>query len=296
MIFAGKALKVTASVLILSAVSILPCLAQNTSEDKHSIFWEISGKDLKEPSFLFGTIHLICPKDVNYPSLLAEKLAVSKELYLEIDMDDPELMASMSKNMAMKGEARLSELLSKEDYGLISEFFKDSVGLNVSLFDQTKPFFLSSILFNRVLGCQPESYELNLMKMAHKEGKEVKGLETIEQQLAIFDSIPYQKQAGMLLSLIKDLPKAKEEFGQLVEVYKSQDIEKLRLISQESEFDFQNQEEILLNARNRSWIATMIEQVNKQSTFFAMGAAHLGGEEGVIRLLRQAGYSVTPIF
>lgn len=295
MIFAGKTLKVAVSVLILSAVSILPCLSQNSSEDKHSIFWEISGKDLKEPSFLFGTIHLICPKDVNYPSLLPEKLAVSKELYLEIDMDDPELMAAMSKNMGMKYETRLSQLLSEEDYGLVSQFFKDSVGLNVSLFNQTKPFFLSSILFNRILGCQPESYELNLMGMAHKEGKEVKGLETIEQQLAIFDSIPYQKQAEMLLSLIRDLPKAKEEFGQLVEVYKSQDIEKLRLISQESEFDFQSQEEILLNARNRTWIQKIKKLINKQSTFFAMGAAHLGGKEGVIELLRQEGYIVKPV-
>lgn len=214
----GNILKITASFLIVTAGTILQCLSQNSTNDQHSLFWEISGKEIKEPSYLFGTIHLICPADVQYPSLLEEKISAAKELYLEIDMDDPDLPATMSRNMGMKGDARLSGLLAKNEYEIISQFFKDSVGLNVALFDQEKPFFLSSILFNRVLGCQPESYELNLMALAHKAGKEVKGLETIEEQLAIFDSIPYQKQAEMLLSLIKDLPKAKKEFGELVEV------------------------------------------------------------------------------
>lgn len=291
----AKIMKLTTGVFLLILFSSINCISQNTNEE-HSLLWEVSGGGAKEPSYLFGTIHLICPTDVSYPPLLTEKLLASKQLYLEIDMDDPDLTSVMSKNMGMKNNTKLPDLLPEPDYNHINQFFKDSVGLNLSLFDQAKPFFLSSILFNRVLGCQPESYELKLMGMAHKEGKEVKGLESIETQLAIFDSIPYQKQAEMLLSLIKDLPKAKKEFEQLINVYKSKDIEKLREISQDSEFDFQNHEEVLLNTRNRNWIPVISEQVNLQSTFFAMGAAHLGGNQGVIALLREAGYTVKPLY
>ncbi len=275
-------------------------IAYNTfsqaSEDSHSLLWEITDDTTTEPSYLFGTIHLICQGDIYYPDLLVEKLNTSKALYLEIDMDDPGMMTAMAQHMPMKNNARLPDLLSEDDYKQVATFFKDSVGLNLSLFHHAKPFFLSSILFNRVLGCQPESYELKLMAMAQKDSKEIKGLETIEEQLAVFDSIPYHKQAEMLLYMIRNLPKAKVEFKELVEVYKSQDIEKLRKISQDSEFDFPNQEEILLNSRNRNWIPVISEQVKTQSTFFAMGAAHLGGEQGIIALLRKAGFTVRPLY
>ena len=168
--------------------------------------------------------------------------------------------------------------------------------MNIAPFERAKPFMLMSILLNRVLACQPQSYELSLMSLAKKQNSEVLGLETVEEQMAVFDSIPYTAQAKMLVTLMDSLPQARREFGKMVEVYKQKDLNGLYALTMESEFEMENQQEILLNDRNKRWIPIIQKQITEAPTFVAVGAAHLGGQAGVIALLRQAGYRISPVF
>ncbi len=261
-----------------------------------SLLWKIKGKNVTTPSYLYGTIHLICPSDFVLSDTLKGCLKQTEQLTLEIDMDDPGLMMAMAKSMAMRGGKQLKNLLDSTDYARLNRYFKDSVGLNMMPFERAKPFMLMSILFNRVLACQPQSYELSLMSLAKKQNSEVVGLETVEEQMAVFDSIPYTDQAKMLITLMDSLPQARREFGKMVEVYKRRDIEGLYALTLESEFDMENHQEVLLTDRNKRWIPIIEKQVAEKPTFIAVGAAHLGGEQGVIALLRKAGYQVLPVF
>jgi hypothetical protein len=210
-------------------------------------------------------------------------------------MDDPDMLSKMTQQMQMKNGTVLSDLLEVEEYSQIQHYFQDSIGLDLQMLSPIKPFFIASLLFNQILECQPDSYESRLMDLAKKEGKEVFGLETIEAQFSIFDSIPYEKQAKMILSIIKDLPKAKSEFEELVQVYKQADVDKLYTISKNSSFDIQFESDLMLDQRNRNWITPIKKQMISQPTFFAFGAAHLGGTQGIIELLRKAGYKVRAI-
>lgn len=260
-----------------------------------SLLWKIEGKEVAQPSYLYGTIHLICPSDFVLSDSLKACLKQTDRLTLEIDMDDPGMMMAMAQTMMMKDNKVLKDLLNAADYQRLNAFFKDSVGMNIAALERAKPFVLMSILLNRVLACQPQSYELSLMNLAKAGQKEVLGLETIGEQMAVFDSIPYEEQANMVMGLIDSLPQARQEFGKMVELYRQQDLDALYALTLESDFDMEKNQEVLLTARNRRWIPVIRRQVAEKPTFIAVGAAHLGGPEGVIALLRQEGYMVTPV-
>ena len=260
-----------------------------------SLLWKIEGKNLTQPSYLYGTIHLICPSDFVLTDTLKGCLKQTEQLTLEIDMDDPGMMMAMMKSMAMREGKQLKDLLAAKDYDRLNAYFKDSVGMNIAPFERAKPFMLMSVLLNRVLTCQPQSYEMSLMGLAKKQKSEVVGLETVEEQMAVFDSIPYTDQAKMLVTLMDSLPQARKEFGKMVEVYKKQDLAGLYNMTLESSFEMENQQAVLLTDRNKRWIPIIGKQVAEKPTFVAVGAAHLGGEEGVIALLRKEGFSVVPV-
>jgi uncharacterized protein YbaP (TraB family) len=279
--------------LLVFWVSSMVLRAQVPAEN--SLLWEISGRGLAKPSYLFGTIHLICPTDFSLSDSLKSTLSRTQQVALEMDMDDPGMMAGMMKTMNMTAGNELKKLVTQQEYERLDRFFKDSVHVGLAMFERAKPFVLMGPLFNTVLDCQPQSYEMALVELADKQKTEVIGIETLEEQMAIFDTIPYKDQAKMLLNLIDSLPSARKEFKTLIALYKAQNINQLYGMTLKSEFGMEGNEEVMLFARNRKWIPRIRRIASAKPTFFAVGAAHLGGEKGVIALLRKEGYQVRAV-
>ncbi len=281
---------------VLSCLFILVAFwVQAQVPTENSLLWEIKTPGIEKPSFLFGTIHLICPVDFSLRDSVKATLARSEQVALEVDMDDPAMMSTMMKSMNMKEGNTLRNLVSATDYTRLAKFYQDSVGVSIAMLEKAKPFVLMGPLFNSILACQPQSYEMTLVELATKQKVEVIGIETLEEQMAIFDTIPYKDQVKTLLSMIDSLPQARGEFKQLVSLYKSENINELYKITEKSSFGMDGNQEIMLFDRNRKWITRIEKIINQKPTFFAVGAAHLGGEKGVIALLRQAGYQIRPI-
>jgi uncharacterized protein YbaP (TraB family) len=262
---------------------------------ENALLWEIKAPGASKSSYLFGTIHLICPADFSLSDSLKSAINNTEQVAMEIDMDDPAMMATMMKTMNMKDGNTLSKLVSEEEYQRLAKFYKDSVGMSITMFEKAKPFVLMGPLFNSVLACQPQSYEMALVTLAAAQKSEVIGLETLEEQMAIFDTIPYKDQIKMLLTLIDSLPQGRKEFKELVTLYKTENINKLYEMTLKSEFGMEGNQDIMLFDRNRKWIARIQKMMADKPTFFAVGAAHLGGEKGVIALLRKEGYILRPI-
>lgn len=282
-------------VLLLVVFCVLSILTRAQVPVENSLLWEISGRGLAKPSYLFGTIHLICPTDFSLSDSLKTTLARTQQVALEMDMDDPGMMAGMMKTMNMAAGNELKKLVTEQEYQRLDRFFKDSVHVGLAMFERAKPFVLMGPLFNTVLDCQPQSYEMALVELAGKQKSEVIGLETLEEQMAIFDTIPYKDQAKMLLTLIDSLPSARKEFKSLVALYKAQNISELYGMTLKSEFGMEGNEEVMLFARNQRWIPRIRRIASAKPTFFAVGAAHLGGEKGVIALLRKEGFMVRAV-
>lgn len=262
----------------------------------NSLLWEISGNGLAKPSYLYGTIHLICPTDFVITEPTKNALSSAEQVYLELDLDDPQLMASMQKLMINTGGKPLKEMLKPDDYTLLNDYYKSKLGMGLDQLGMMKPFALLSMQYMTLLNCQPQSYDMTFAQMAAKDKKEVLGLETVDQQMGVFDKIPAEKQVEQLVEMVKKKDEAVKEFEQMITLYKAQDVEGLLKMMDSSQFsEFDGFEELLLVNRNAAWIPTIEQAVKAKPTFVAVGAAHLGGEKGVIKLLRGKGYTVKAV-
>jgi uncharacterized protein YbaP (TraB family) len=270
---------------------------------ENALLWKIESKDNKKPSYVFGTIHIIDEKDFFLPKGTENALQSSEKVVFEIDMkemNDVSAVMGMMGKIFMKDNKTLTDLLSSEDYEVVSKFFEKK-GLPLFMLERMKPMFLTIFTYGDF---QPEdmkngklkSYEMEFMEMAKTEGKPTGGLETIDFQINIFDKIPYDVQASMLVDAIKTGEgKESEELESMVRMYRQQNIEMMVSSISEEGQNISGFEESLLTERNKNWIPLMAEEMKQQPTFFAVGAGHLAGKDGVIHLLRSNGYKVRPV-
>ena len=266
------------------------------NKDDNTLLWQISGNGLQKPSYLFGTFHLMCKDDIQFSEQLKAAVANSATIYMELDMDDPALMLSGMMMMTMKGGKKLTDFYSKEEYKKIEVFFKDSLSAPLSFLQTMKPFMLVALLYPKMMPCKTVSgVEEELMKLVKLQKKEIKGLETMELQAAVFDSISYEEQAKELLKSIDSMDLNRKNFDTMMRVYKSQRLSGIEALFSKSELGMQNHEDILLNKRNINWVGQLGPILKKENVFIAVGAGHLVGENGLISLLRKKGYKVVPL-
>ena len=300
------------SLILLTA--FLSCAKQTTtpsvSATKNALLWEITGKGLKKPSYIYGTIHMIPKADFFLTDAARKAIAESQKVTFEINMEDMtnpmKLIGVASKIMMPKG-TRLRDLVSADDYKLIKNRL-DSLGLPLQMVEMIKPMFLSSMveaggkqnLLDPSAAAESSitAYETEIMAIAQKQKKKIDGLETMAFQMGLFDSIPYKVQAEMLVKAVKSKDNGDDEFKAMVETYKRQDIEAMSAMMKSGDGnngELSNYESLLVTKRNLNWIPLMGQMMNAQPTFFAVGAGHLGGEKGVVNLLRKDGFTVRPL-
>ena len=269
-------------------------VATAQTDEYNALLWEISGNGISSPSYLYGTVHMICAEDFVIGKRLQEKFRSAQKVFLEVDMDDPSMNMKMMQLSLLRGK-KLSDMFSDSDYNKLNVFFRDTIGMPLTLLNTMKPFVLFSILTLKSLPCaEPQSYELSFVKMAKEQSKEVLGLETIEDQMKIFDGMPDSVQVQMVMRYINEFDEQKKEFAKMVNAYKQENLDSIYEHIMSSP-DISGSEEVLLFNRNEKWIPIMETAMQKEKIFFAVGAGHLGGPKGVINLLREKGYSVKGI-
>ncbi|MCW3079497.1 TraB/GumN family protein [Segetibacter sp.] len=282
----------TTLIILSFLTSFLSSTAQIPKEK--TLLWKVSGKGITAPSYLFGTIHLMCSGEMKMPQIVKEKFNTARELYLEVDIDDPNMMKEMMEGMQMKDSSTLENLMGSK-FESVSAIFKNSTGMPLKMLNTAKPMLVMSMIYPSLLGCAPVSWESVFQTMAKEKSIAIKGLEKVRDQIDVFDKIPYKVQSDMLLKTLLNMDSAKIEFHEMLDVYKKKDIHQMNILTTKEE-DFGPYTDILLSNRNRNWIPVIGEEAKKRATFFAFGAGHLGGETGVINLLRKAGFTVTPVF
>jgi uncharacterized protein len=261
-----------------------------------TLLWELSGRGFAKPSYLFGTLHVICRNYLTVSETLRAKFGTTQQLYLELDFDDPNLTQAAYQGTTLSDRVGLKSLLSPQDYKTVVQYFQKTSNLTERQIATTKPFFLSALLYPSLSDCPTSSWERTLTKLAKRQTIEVLGLETIQQQITFFDKISLNDQALMLLSMIKNPDRAKQQMSTLQMAYRNQDVNVLYQIAAKASGPSGQYESALLTERNQQWIPIIEKAAQAKPSFFAVGAGHLGGENGVITLLRKAGYKVTPVF
>lgn len=262
-----------------------------------TLLFEISGNGLSQPSYLFGTMHILCASDAKLSTNLRNIIRDSKEIYFEIDMDNmAELMGAM-KYLRMNDGVKISDLLTEAEYERVKDYFeKNKAMLPFSMMNRFKPYFVSSLIGEKIMTCEKKNgMEELIMRESKQYSKSIKGLETTEFQASIFDSIPYDKQAKDLLAYIDSIDNYRDVTLQMVNVYREQDLEKMDELMKKSDPGMESYMDLLLYNRNRRWVTIMPDSMKEGSVLFAVGAGHLPGEDGVIKLLQKKGYTVKPL-
>ena len=269
---------------------------------QNALLWKVTGKELTKPSYVFGTIHMIGAEDFFLTDAMKSAFKASEKVVFEInmeDMNDMSVIFGLMSKLTMEDGKTLKDLMSDEDYKLVKDHFAE-LGLPLMFLEKMKPMFLSTFASGDmapgdIQNGKLKSYEMEFMEMAKATKKEMAGLETIEFQLSMFDSIPYKAQADMLVEAIKSSDVGNDQFAEMVKLYKNQDLLGLTNMIQSDTEGIAEFEDVLLTGRNKNWIPLMEGMMPTKPTFFAVGAGHLGGKNGVVALLRKAGYKVTAV-
>lgn len=273
------------------------CFAQEKAAN--TLLWRISGKNLASPSYLFGTIHMICSDDIQLSDSLKSAIRQSDKVYLELDMDNIFELIGVITKMKMKGDTTLADLLTAAEYEKVKSFFKSQKTLiPFSMLETYKPMVAASTLMQSAIDCSNAiSMEQLIMQEAKSKNKNIKGLETMSYQMSIFDSIPYKLQAKQLFDYVNNYGKDdnNKEFEELSEAYKKQQLSRLEDLTKKEDMGMERFTEILLYQRNINWVNKLKDLLPNNTLVIAVGAGHLPGERGVINLLKKAGYKVEPV-
>lgn len=289
----------------LALLLVISSLAQAQKTTKapvagnNTLLWEISGKGLVKPSYLFGTMHILCADDAVLSEGLKKLIKDVDKIYFELDMDNIQEVFGAMKYLRMGDNKKLSDLLSPEEYARIEKYFQDNNAmLPWSMLSTFKPLFISSLISEKMMSCeQKNGMEQLIMQESKQYNKDIFGLETAAFQAGLFDSIPYTEQAKLLLNYVDSIDSYKKATLDMVELYRKQNLRALDSLVRKSEPGMEQYMDLLLYDRNRKWAGyfPVIAEGGRNSLLIAVGAGHLPGSRGVIALLRKAGYTVKPL-
>ena len=261
---------------------------QRQTNSDHSLLWCISGNGLSQPSFLFGTEHLICTDNYVWKSYMQECFARCKKLCTELDLSNASLPSQIANIRIDETRKELRSYYKSDDYQVVRRYFLDSIGKDLDTMQHYNPFFLQAIVIVKIAHCDSiVSYELRLMQKARSAGMKITGLETVKDQSDAIDSTSPESAARYLLLAAAAENAAIYEYNKMQTDYNTEDIQAL--------YNMMRGMTSVLDNRNKKWIPEIKKMIHSNSVFFAVGAGHLWGDQGVISLLRNEGYSVIPI-
>ena len=274
---------------LCALVIILLMLTFPTKTISQSLLWKISGNGLPSPSYLYGTIHLKDKRIFEWHDSVYARLSLCQAFAGELDLSEDNIRKVLDYMMLPEGQT-LHDRFSTEEYQLVKDAVRSCSGYELALFDRFKPATLISLCF---IGKSGENLEASVDELLYKKaveyGKQVTGIETIEEQAAILDKIP----DSYVVEYFRNLDEQEEEFDRLIRCYRRADLDSLWLLMQDEESGSMLNDD-LIRLRNIRMTERLIPLIRQQSAFIAIGSGHLPGNEGVIALLRKEGFAVEP--
>ena len=283
------------AVIVLSMTLVLNASGQLY---ENSVLWEITGKNLPEPSYLFGTIRFIPKDQFEITKRTKEKLKACKILATEVVVDH-HTQHELNLAAHLPDNGSIEDLLTPEEYQLVKSFFITSLGISEMKFNLTyrhlKPVVLNVAMTRLHLRDQVKYYDQEVRKLAKKYKLESLGLETIEREIDALDHYPLDKQAEALVHNVQNFETHYDDFEALVDYYKEGNLDQIlgvALRPMEGNPEFKRN---FFDKRSSEWVPTMEMKMDIAPTFFALGVAHFGGSNGLIQKLKDRGYTLTPI-
>ena len=275
------------------------------------ILYRISGKGLESPSYIVGTYHLAPASFADSIPGMRQAVEQTNQVCGELDMMDafkPENTAKLLKAQMLPEGTTLSSLLTAEQLERLNALLLDVMGSNLNdetfaaQMDKMTPAALSTTLslqsyIKRTESFNPMELIDNYFQMlALQSGKAIKGFETVDFQMGILFGESLEKQVSDLMCMVDHFEETDEMVNRITTAYFSQNLKQIEeAMEEESKIECDTTDENenrLINNRNSNWLEMMPDMMAEQPTLFVVGAGHLCGEKGVLKLLEKAGYTV----
>src|SRR5688572_4348082 len=138
-----------------AACSQPPKTGVTSVETNNTLLWKISGNGLSKPSYLFGTMHMICADDIGVSDSLKAAIKRADRVYLELDMNDMSQIFGALNKLTMRDDTTLADVLSPEDYKKVKTYFETNVSLlPFSLLEKLKPMLVETLLMEQTAACE----------------------------------------------------------------------------------------------------------------------------------------------
>lgn len=269
------------------------------------VCYKITGKGLKQPSYLFGTHHLAPLKQFSENQEAVKAFESATAIVGEIDMtiDQMTMAQTIQPYMMAPADSTLSKLLTPEQIVATNDFIAKHISpmYNINMFDALKPKALEQnialmIIAQNLPGYNPaEQLDSYFQAQGKASNKKIMALETLEQQAELlYNTHSIAEQLNDLMETIENPAQLIEESTKLYEAYATEDMNQMLEISKSVEDDPVFFEKLLIN-RNNDWMTKLPAIMNDNSAFIAVGCLHLVGESGLITQLRNAGYTIEPL-
>ncbi len=265
---------------------------------QNSILWEISGNGLSTPSYIMGTLKFIGEKEFFLPNEAITKMSICKLFAIE-DQVDHKAQTQLNKAVHFPAGKSLKSELSKADYEKVTSFFASEFKISPKKFEKEFarliPLALSINMTRMSLGEAVKFYDIQLLEIAKRDKLETFSLEPIERESQAIQAFPMPDQEAALLHSVSNFEKQKSEYKKLEEAYLRGDLDKVFEYSLHPTENNPAFIEEFYTKRNLEWFPKIEKMMASKPSFIAVGVSHLEGEKGLLNLLKQKGYTLTPI-
>ena len=265
--------------------------------------WRVERGDAP-PSHIMGTIHVTDPRVRNLPAPIREAFEASEQAAFEL-LFNPDERQTVAQGQQLPTRKSLTKVLDRETYekalamaaryGLSEETVERMQPWALALLFQTPPDEFRRRLDGDLI------LDLWLIQWAYDLGMRVVALETVEEQVALFDTVEQRDQVEMLREILDQLEEEPDGMATLVEQYLVGNMATAyrrveRMAREDQEPGARHFKEQFLDARNHTMVRRMIPLLQRGRAFVAVGALHMPGEEGILNLLERRGYRVTRVY
>ncbi|MEP3435550.1 MAG: TraB/GumN family protein [Hoeflea sp.] len=281
------------------------------TENGQGLLWKVS-KPGRDPSWLFGTMHVTDPRVTKLPAAAQSAFDTAETVVIEtVDVLDPAkaqaaLLSNPELTMFTDGSTLTSRL--NEDDAKLVEAELSRRGIPLALVSRMKPWMIAGMM--AMPPCEmarkadgADFLDIKIANTAKAEGKQLLGLESIGEQLSAMADLPIEFHIRGLVETIKLADLMPDIMATMTELYLDGDIALIMPVimasgpdGAEDEIDgYAEFEERIVTMRNRVMADRASPILDKGNAFIAVGALHLPGREGLVALLRDAGYTVSAV-
>ena len=267
-----------------------------------SLLWKVSGNGLKAPSYIFGTHHAFPVSFLDSIAGVKQAFANCEQMVGELLMTDMAAMAGeIQKAGMMPKDTTWQMLLSDADYRLVDERLTAFFGAGLQALGMLKPSMVSmtytAVFYQKMFPDAQGGADMWFQQQSVSRGVPVIGLETVQEQMAIFDMQSLKQQAADLVCSLQNTNHTEISARKLNRLYRSANLKGLEeMLREDGPCPMSAEQENALNdARNQRWLKKLPAIMNEKSTFVAVGCLHLIGDVGLLAGLEKAGYKVEAV-